>query len=279
KQWVVFYRRENDKSNCIYGIVYRAHAYRQDRPQALLPWQLADGSGNDVCLGKQNCEVQVRDILKNYGGPVELAIWGYTEKLRTRLSLFYFPGIAAQSDVGDLRYVHYRSFDGDRGIRFEGETTLIVKKTITVGQDRLARNQLCQYEVYEQTNGQYSIAPTRSTVRFRDEEVPSEYPPQPEEVVVAFCRTYHDEGARKRYLDNEAGEVTTGCIGPTAKVEVLKFLDPPSEVGNSATVRVQILIDGQGQRDTTWSLRYAERPTGQDSAKRWQWRITGCSSP
>jgi len=283
KQWVVFYKRQND--NCVYGVAYRAHSYHPGRPQALLPWQLVDDQGNPACLGLQVCDkpdvVEARDILKGFGGSVELGIWGCNGTLPTRLSLFYSSGLTGQPGIADLQYKLYRAFDGNRGIRFRDETTLIVKKAITVGQESLVRNRLCQFEVYEQNNGQYPDDPTKSTVQFVGEEVPGTYPSQPEEVVVAFCLTYHDEGARRRYLDSRADVSFAtpggfGCMGPAAKVEVLRFLSPPSEVGNSATVQIEILIDGQERKSTTWSLRYAEGPA-EDAKTAWRWRITSCS--
>lgn len=286
KQWVVFYKRKEDEKNCIYGIVYRAHTYRQDRPQALLPWQLIASDGSDVCLGAKWCEAEVKEILEGYEGP-ELVIWGYQGDLRTRLSLFYQPVLDELQSLSNLHYSLYddRIFIGDRGVRFDGETTIVVKKTIMVTVDGreepLSRNRLCQYEVYEQTGGHYLKDPTRSTIRFRDERIPREYPPQPEEVVVAYCRIYHDEGARKGYLSDETAKASSelDCLGPPTRVEVLELSRPPIEEGNTATVWARVLIDGQTQRETTWSLRYVSQPTDEGSERRWQWRITGCSSP
>ena len=98
---------------------------------------------------------------------------------------------------------------------------------------------------------------------------------QPEEVVVAFCLQYQDEGARKRYLDPEAQPNSVNCLGGTTTVEVLAFLTPPTLTGNWASVQVRVLVGGQPQ-EVTWWLQYAEKPTGPDAKKEWHWRITNC---
>jgi hypothetical protein len=266
KQWLVFYKREKDATNCTYGYVFRASADRPDEPRLLVPQPLTDSQA-DVCLGTQHCTSQIVEALKAYTGP-ELAVWGYTGSLPTRLNLFYW-------DSAGQRYTYYPPrFDGECGVRFDGET-IIVKKIISVGtsQEPMVRNTLCQFEVYEQRNNTYTL--TKSTVRFLDEKVPSVYPTQPEEVVVAFCLQYQDEGARKRYLDPEAQPNSVNCLGGTTTVEVLGFLTPPTLTGNWASVQVRVQVGGQ-PKDTTWWLQYAERPTGPDAKEEWHWRITNC---
>lgn len=270
KEWIVLYRRKDD-ARCIYGCLYRAQPDQPTIPQTLVPQQLTAASGAEICLGEQRCTVETKDILKNYGGPRELLVWGYRDDLRTRLNLFYWDG---------ARYVHYpHSFEGDRGVLLEGETTIIVKKTIQVGEEPLPRNALCQRQVYEQQNGMYLDIPSYSTVAFRHDRIPETYPTEPDEVVVAFCLQYQNESARKRYLAQGADvSLTTpggfGCMGPAGKVEVLRFLNPTSEAGNWASVQVEIQIDNQVRRNTNWTLHYA---TG-DNSDKWRWQIVSCAS-
>ncbi len=272
REWIVFYRRK-DEARCIYGCLYRAGP-DQSSPQALTPQSLTAAGGTEVCLGEQRCTVETKDILKNHGGPRDLLVWGYKGDLRTRLNLFYWDG---------AQYVHYpHFFEGDRGVLLEGET-IIVQKTVRVDGEPLPRNVLCQREVYEQqSNGAYLDVPSRSTIAFRHDRVPETYPTEPDEVVVAFCLQYQNESARKRYLAQGVDVSFTapggfGCMGSAGKVQVLRFLAPTSTVGNWAAVQVEIQIDDQVRRNTTWSLRYAAPPAS-EKTDQWRWQIVGCSS-